>query len=748
MAKTKKKGKSPVHNQEKDPVREKISSFVSTINFAIKQGELPNAYKSVLRISDDSLLRNFEKSSTKEDVAAVRCFFFSRIPVEFTAGKRKQKMSIMEHLTLQDKDYGIDFIKTMVIELMGAAYKMEYGDRTKFRREGIQIDEDVFQTIPEEWLSDRPNSARIENIAHINHVDLVEQGYQNYLHWDKLFSGSYVNGWAKNILRLFRSTFSEEVREKYEAAREECMTAFISAFLPDIPNRKIQTKKLLQDTGIPVSLLDAKRVFPFPENNNHLNVMNPETLNPLPAWKQTGRQLVDIPLPQPSEQELENLKSSTRYTYIHQLYMQFCTTQFAYRMAGNIKLPSQTFESMFYAILVMLAEYQNPSETPMFLHTLFGVVMYRMFPFTEMKTLFWDEQAEPIIVNTEIPHILTRQQITMLETSIPPAEIAFTTVNQYVYEQAHIILPPRLRIETIWVDFLKSIGMTDAEAYAMCGYIQAANQSDITINLLNNALLEDEDEEYDDWDFDDEEDGLNKPSKITPERYKEIIESMPRVVKQVYSDLTDGIREQLMQEVQDDIQDAKEQQERAETAKRKLEREHRMVSHRAKTAESKLKTLEQENEELKAQLLYLQSQQETMQNAILDITKQEETPDNEPEKNLYPLDIGKDIKIYVYGGSRNWVSEQQRRFPNITFVEANTLPVEQQISYADIVIVNTFVCSHKFFWRIQNVAKRSNVPVNFIDHPGINKSSQCILSIYQKYVADHNVSGAADPQHV
>lgn len=93
-----------------------------------------------------------------------------------------------------------------------------------------------------------------------------------------------------------------------------------------------------------------------------------------------------------------------------------------------------------------------------------------------------------------------------------------------------------------------------------------------------------------------------------------------------------------------------------------------------------------------------------------------------PERELSQKDFAaieeglKDLKVYIFGGHANWRKKIKNAFPYIPII-----PTESYVKYgdalanADIIIVNTFHCSHKAFDAIASAAKKGDARLIYVE---------------------------------
>lgn len=178
----------------------------------------------------------------------------------------------------------------------------------------------------------------------------------------------------------------------------------------------------------------------------------------------------------------------------------------------------------------------------------------------------------------------------------------------------------------------------------------------------------------------------------------------------------------------------------AQTQQMKHAKENRSLSHDLQEALSIIKAQDEEIENLKEKIAELESTAQNMDellaehyqiNEFCTSSEDDNNDDENSQEANWPSDIGKNCKVICYGGAEKWLKVLQQRFPYVVFHNADELPKETEIVHADYIFVNTFVLAHKFFWVIQNVAKRNKIKLYFFDSRGVSNCSAKILETVQ-----------------
>ena len=93
---------------------------------------------------------------------------------------------------------------------------------------------------------------------------------------------------------------------------------------------------------------------------------------------------------------------------------------------------------------------------------------------------------------------------------------------------------------------------------------------------------------------------------------------------------------------------------------------------------------------------------------------EEEEEEVEEPSIQFPYSFEK--KIVSFGGHDSWRKGIKQMFEGVVFVDRDTLPNETLVKNADEIWIQPNAISHKYYYRIQNVVKRYNIPVRYFKY--------------------------------
>lgn len=365
-----------------------------------------------------------------------------------------------------------------------------------------------------------------------------------------------------------------------------------------------------------------------------------------------------------------------------------------------------TLPSILYTFVSLSSRYKTIRDMPNFLddlfHTLiFGTALSEMPP----AKLSAKDMEKVLDFNTSSVFIPKDPSLQVGDSQFGDGNLA-----QFFSSNADVIVPPTLVISLQWQRALENYGYKRNEAIALCGYLEGVRNMRPNLTQLSKAIEMSADS--------NSSKALGLDSKESEKERKE----------RVRSEVEDELRASILA--------AQELREHLEADRRKLQKEHRTTNYRAEKAEERLEKSMEEISLLQAQVARLQAENSELQATVLELSAQDGAEDVADAQFTaqFPSDIGKDIKYNVFGGPKNWVVEQSRRFPFIHFYDVDTMPKGDTVESSDIILLNTFVMTHTGFGIIQNAAKRKGIPLHYLRNKGINRGSEQILETYRDYM--------------
>ena len=86
-----------------------------------------------------------------------------------------------------------------------------------------------------------------------------------------------------------------------------------------------------------------------------------------------------------------------------------------------------------------------------------------------------------------------------------------------------------------------------------------------------------------------------------------------------------------------------------------------------------------------------------------------------------------DKRIVVFGGHESWTKEMKHKFPDIRFIDRETLPNTDMIRRADEIWIQTNALSHKHFYRIMDEVRKYTIPLRYFAYSGVSKCAEQIV---------------------
>lgn len=91
-----------------------------------------------------------------------------------------------------------------------------------------------------------------------------------------------------------------------------------------------------------------------------------------------------------------------------------------------------------------------------------------------------------------------------------------------------------------------------------------------------------------------------------------------------------------------------------------------------------------------------------------------------------------DKRIVVFGGHDSWTKEMKPKFPDIRFVDRDTIPNPDMIRRADVVWIQTNALAHKHFYRIIDEVRKHGIPLRYFAYSGIMKCAEQLIQNEKK----------------
>ena len=81
----------------------------------------------------------------------------------------------------------------------------------------------------------------------------------------------------------------------------------------------------------------------------------------------------------------------------------------------------------------------------------------------------------------------------------------------------------------------------------------------------------------------------------------------------------------------------------------------------------------------------------------------------------------------AFGGHESWRKAIRPMLPDVRFFDREMLPDINTVKGADIVWIQSNAISHKFFYRIIDVARKENIPVRYFGFASARKCAEQLV---------------------
>lgn len=707
-------GKKPKKPQHKNM----LELLKTRMDTARQRGEGREAYIHALQIEEEEAFRKSEAACDDLQREIFRLCFLQSYFINEKATPRPSVYSLFT----EGEDVTVDIFASSVASLL-----RECTDQINNRNEQEPLDQGALlialrKSIPEAFCEDEALIG--EKLLRPAHADPLTAFFYTGIDWLKVCKGNNPVVWAKNALKLMDAfldgdTFShlEERRKCLLAEMAGCLQRFIADHLVGVADfvrnqgipcpygltapENLPAEDFLEETlpSLPRHMPKLKELAPTLTSD--LSQFLPDGL---PANNREYRRFMQKRLGNEAEPErTQRLNILLSSTFLLKLTESEYVAAFAKSFATDY-----TGEELTYAVLKMLTVCGNFEKAPPYLNLLMDVWQQRAFPGCE-------NTENPLETSQTVYTFQTYKPLDVQNSWFPPVdeddygpEDYVQTLGSLLFTETQVVQPTTLSIPMKLHPLLEKLGFSGEEAAALCGYMQGCRQ------LVSNLAA-----------FGGKFEAALQFEKIVKAHILEEMEDKRKELEQRPAQRTEGEAEEKWKE-------AHLAQERAEASQRKLEKEKRLLEYETEKAREGQQRAEEENQSLRQQVQRMQQEMEELQQTVLTLSQQAGEGQETENTVSFPCDVGREKKIRVFGGPDNWIAEQSRRFPYLSFCDANTMPNEQSILNADMVLVNTFVMNHKFFWIIQNACKKYNIPLHYFSNRGINRCSQQIIEFYEE----------------
>ena len=681
---------------------------------AIRDAQSSGSYMRKLGLKDEGRIRIAESGLHSVEKMALSVFVFGN----FRPTNRffKRESSIL-HRMLAEKPHGVQRVLKINTCLLLSNYLP-----TPKQEEGEQLEIDdlrdmLYDILPEKYVNFDVSDYNYETYYN-TFTNIPISVLCSVLDWDAIFSGNDIIRWARRINELIRILVDADVLESMDELRGDYFCDLIDKYIKHCPPVLMENADGVREDGLETSYYGSS-VFPSWRSfsNTHVDMPNGSS-------RAEFLSLPRFPLKE-DDSHVAFIDRGVAYLSTLQICNLVDSKQITNSLEHKYSIPIITYSLVWLLANCSSADEINPLTNMAYVYLLSCNCGSQPFNETSLGYLLKDET---LCINPYQLREIPDKELTLLHSKIaeewPGTEKEFRSVHdrinvaQIAYIDNEAIMAPELHIDMSARSLLIKLGYTNKEAYAICGYISGIQSLSPTAEYMFLNM--------DDTEFSE-----------SRSRKKEI-QNLDEILHNAREEERKKTRAAVESELQSSMNEVKRMREQTEADRRRLMKEHRDRSYRASKAIEKAEEQLGEVDALRHELNEAAAERQRLEEVILALSEQ--IPDTVEEQEdisdiLEHADIGKDIKFNIFGGAVNWIAEQRGRFPYISFYDAETLPNEAAVANSDILMLNTFVMNHKYFWILQRVAKQNGIQIVYFKNKGINSGSRQIYEAYQEYMA-------------
>ena len=536
--------------------------------------------------------------------------------------------------------------------------------------------------------------------AHALFADATTTGLFDMLNWDFILEKTDYFEFAVRMMNFIDTVITEEQLAPFLNRREQLIQHTINQMVKHIPKALEQGNRDLAEAGY--------LRIPEPPKTNLL-MLNPIKQMPLTP----ANPLFECFTGSPFAKIRDDLLSADPWM------IAFAGLLNAYNLDMSVDFSTETLEhftigEIAFTAFSLLAESKETNIfnciteiilTELLLTRSSNEAVQDLLRVSEDNDSYWEfNSTHPVRFSSEMKTKIQKHDA--YDNYLTPK--GFNLMNLILLHTN--IVPHRIiRIHNKLVPILNHMGYDDVNAAALCGYMEGLKCQ--SKHAASMAVFLHYDEQVKAEEDAEEEENQNNEQKIS-----DLTTQLETVQKQV--------------------------NEQMEEAKRKHIKEKKTLQHHVMQAEDQMRTLQNENASLKAQIKALEAERTQLQNTMIEFNLKEKdqtdlTSQDEESTIQYPSNIGQNLKILCFGGSANWVATQHRRFPYIGFYGYGDTMNPSSVTDADIILVNTFVLKHAMYWPLKNEADRVGKEIFTFPAKGINSGSNYIVATYNHYRETH-----------
>lgn len=749
----KKKKKSPSQTSRRTIAKDMARAASAEISYANKEGSTPAGYIRQLKIASADAIKEAESGLIDEDKAIFRCLFLSRVS-QINEDKEPTNRPGAETMELPEQESTRRFMRGVFNAETSILLADIARARTGHKLYAHEELEDIFKFIDEAitdefWAPDTRSGLNNTSVA-----DCCASNFLHVLDWDYILDGDRLHDWASNINRLAARFFDDDTRKHYETVKANLINDVAGYYATVIPKYRAAavtqllnvdpgapTRRELMFANAPQAPKEVPAQVPAPQPTILLAAAPKPSLASLPIVEQIKliesnpsvlRQEIGSSKSNPSFDSREYSKDCPKIftsSLYAACYCAMCEMGYGecYDEVDAFLTERYSMQEILYTALTLMPQYKKAKEYPLFIHQLLYTIYNSSASSCSHELVYLGKQDAA----THIKTINTTAGISVPDDYCDAEGIEKEQHHRKLSIRGHFrkrtgaVIPTRMTLDSRDAELFMQMGMDRDDALMLCGYERACSEycNSWAVRPCGDCYSEGNDDDENTIDYDE-----------LVERERENGRNA------AYEQARAELREELMA----DIKDADTRRERAEIAESQIRREHRTASYRAEKAEKELAAKTAECDELAKALEQALAKQEQLQQTIMALSP--EIVDNAPEELddeddaeftfKYPMpEIGKDKKICVFGGTRNWANELLRRFPNITVFDVDTAPNEDTANHSDVLMVFSFAIPHKYYWVIRNSAKRCDIPMVYFESKGVNACSRQIIDTYNELLA-------------
>jgi len=700
MAKSKRKGPNK-RIQKRSNIKNMESRAETIVSDAFRAGGISGFYQSELLISNESYIRQLESQMDERRLRVFRAYMLKPVPALPRTGSNRDRFFIDALMNKYEESCRGAYIEATVGLLSEYVHK--------YLSEANDVDDMdkrmhlVVQRLREDH-TDTDFSSYSDKMRSCLFTDPISLNMFLTIDWDHVLPGTNFFVWARNILEIIREVCDNDYLECLEQDRDGIINAI--ALVASKASKDV-SKSVLKDLRGIVSDISLPPIFP---SRPALTTVSPQSAQGASIQSALfPPATITTSLPKQSEDIMDAISSNS------------IATVTAIQIASGVSnadihkaiTESYTTPAILYTLLTLCAHYKGVGELPSFAGAVFQTLLFSA-SLSEMRPVtFTQEDNDRALSFNTSKSLSFCKNATRCDPDDRDSDYGDANIAQFIDAYAQAVVPPTLVLSLRWAGALEELGLSHDEAYALCGYIEGIRSLRPILSQLDGAhrIAATDAAAAEGLDVETDEERSRR------------------------------IRSEIEEELSESITQAQEMKRQAEATNRQILREQRTTSYRAAKAEKQLQEASDKTIRLQKLVEQLQAENAELQNAIISMSDLDTSDDDTAVPSLqFPSDIGKGIKFNVFGGSRGWVNEMRQRFPYINFYDVDTMPNDELLENSDIVMLNTFVMAHKYYWIIQSVSKRRDVEVHYFKNKGVNRACEQILEVYQAYKGINNAS--------